>query len=241
MCAEAWAPSVAGMDRLAPPFAAFAALLLLPACAASAETVELPYADDFSEPCAWDGNEEFSADCDDDALVVELGAGAGVHSAMKTFEPATEALTLEAAPGFAAEVRTQDDLSLGLGCWTSREGGGYVFLVSPAGRVAILAEEAGTGQLRPLVMRGTPMPGFRLHGALRVDCVGGPHETTLALSLDGAQVEVAKVERADERFSILGFVTANDGAESAFRFDDASARELTRTEADQLRARAASG
>jgi len=144
-----------------------------------------------------------------------------------------------------AQVAAQDAArtGYGVGCWSEETEGesetprrGYFFAVGGDGSY-VIARIAGDGW--DAILNGGPGAVDVRSGVNRVrgDCVHSEGGTTLVLSLNGAEVAVARDRPGEGDFGAIGFVTiAGEGATDV-RFDNEDARELASAEAASMAAK----
>lgn len=203
----------------------------------------MPLSDDFAGECTWPETSSgtYRAACVEGTYVLHLDSSGSIEQA-RSLGGATDALRFEV--GIAGGRGTP---AQGVGCWSGEDvaedgrpdGPGFAVAVAENGEYAIFRDPPGPGAPQPMLGRRQDAVELR-EGTNRVgvDCIRSVAEVTIVLRLNGNLIAVAKDDGAHASFTSIGMfaTTAQSGGDA--RFDDVSARPLSREEASAAARRA---
>lgn len=220
--------------------AALASALLV-GCSKDSEA--LPLIDDFAGECTWpeSSSDIYRAGCVEGRYVLRLERSGSIEQA-RSLGDAIDALRIEVSIASGRETPAQ-----GVGCWSGEDvaeegrpgGPGFAGAVAGTGEYAIFRDPPGPGTPQPMLARRQDAVELR-EGTNRigVDCVRGAAGVTIALRLNGNVIAVAKDDGAHAPFTSIGMFATNAQSGGEARFDDVSARALSREEASAATGRA---
>lgn len=203
--------------------------LVLAACfsgSAGATSFGLPVKDGFSN-CSkgWstDSDRYVSLGCTGGTYRVLIKNPQRPQSSRVLFKKGVKALNVEADALYKAGTK---NAAYGVSCWGSPEGGGYLFLVSPAAAWVILK---WTNTAAPTDLAGSPkehaIAGFSRVNRIRGECIGGGKKpTVLALYVNGKKIAAAEDRRGLKSFSGVGLTVLASRGGTDVRFDNFVAR-----------------